>query len=94
MPFKKGDPNASRNGRPKGAKGKFTCLKEWILEVAEENQGKEKLQELINGTKHDKRWFFEQWIKLFPKNITFDDNESDFKLTIERKVITSKEDKN
>jgi hypothetical protein len=93
MPFKKGDENINRNGRPEGSKDKFTCLKDWILEVAKENNAKEKLTELINGSKHDKRWFFEQWIKLFPKNITFDDNESDFKLTIERKVVKGSEAK-
>ena len=55
-------------GRPKGLKNKFTQIKEEILEVWEEEDGKERLRELFKGNnKNDFIKILSLIISLLPK---------------------------
>ena len=88
--FKKG--NQIRKGEKRGA-GKFTVLKDWILEVAQETNAKEKLVNFASGTKHDQKWFLELWAKLQPKEIK-GDVDATVKIIMEKIVTRDKPEEN
>ncbi|MFX0135920.1 MAG: hypothetical protein ACFFDN_19920 [Candidatus Hodarchaeota archaeon] len=80
--FKKGNP-----GRPKGAKDKFTNLKEDILQVYNKLGGSKGVYEWVNKDKARRlRWFYDTVFKMLPSNLQIDD--MNVKLIIE-KIITN-----
>lgn len=85
--FEKGHEGFEKSG--KRGPGKFTCLKDWILDVANETEGKKRLMELSKGTKHDQKWFFELWAKLQPREIK-GDVDATVKVIIEKMITTEK----
>lgn len=54
-------------GRPKGSKNKYTLLKEEILEVWEEERGKERFKALFTGSTRDFTKALEIILSLIPK---------------------------
>ena len=56
-------------GRPKGLKNKHTLIKQEMLEVWLEEQGKERFRELFKGTKTDFIKALEKIIAVMPKEL-------------------------
>ena len=54
-------------GRPKGSKNKFTLIKEQLVEVWEEEGGKERFRELFKGSQKDFIMALDKIITILPK---------------------------
>lgn len=73
-PFKKGE-----GGRPKGAKNRYTKIKEALLEVFERKGGVDGLETWANRKENETK-FYEFMMKLLPKDIAIEQE-----LTVESK---------
>ena len=74
MPFEKGK-SGNPNGRPKGAKDKFTNLKEEFLKTFHDEDGidgAKGMKELIKGSTKYKFIFLQMISKMLPSNVTVD----------------------
>ena len=74
-------------GRPKGVKNKFTLIRRDLLEVWEEENGKERFRELFNGSKKDFLKALEKIIAILPKEPVTASNEEKGEVTIS--VVTT-----
>lgn len=59
-------------GRPKGLKNRFTLIKQDMLEVWEEEKGKERFRELFKGTQKDFIKALEKIVAILPKESQLD----------------------
>ena len=86
--FKKGNP-----GRPKGAKNKFTSIKDLLLETFGKNEDKARV--LLNkmfDNKHDFKWLMQLISSFEPKNGVHIDNSQHQHFTLE--ILSDDTDKN
>jgi len=73
--FLRGNP-----GKPKGAKSRFTNLKNAFLEVFENIGGTKGLEDWVEDTKHNKTLFYGWITKMLPSSVTGgQDEEGEFK---------------
>ena len=74
--------NQIGQGRPKGSKNKFTLIKEQMVEVWEEEGGKERFRELFRGSKKEFLQALDRIIAILPKESMPDPKADETKMVI------------